>query len=649
MSVIQISKIQVRRGRKSDVGTVPQLSSAEFAWAVDTQELYIGNGSVAEGAPYVGNTKILTEHDNLLELTSGYQFASTDPVITRSVTRSLQSKLDETVSVVDYGAVPDGSTDCTLAFEAAFADLFKSVETTYRKVLLVPNGRYSFNLPNRPLRIPSWATIHGENIKETVLDVGNSGIEFVSTNGTLPGNFSDSDFPNNIKISNLTIEHGDGQTEITASKNCEFEKVKWVSDYETGDTVFEEENANGVYLLPIVSLGGKITVSGSGVDATIEVEFTNVNQTYQLILSSLIGILNEDTVFQTTFIASAVGTSLKVTMVDEAGLSSTIASNLTIIVQEDNLDDTPTTVAPILTEYRDGSQNVQSSVYWDNQSFSTRTTEIVFRTCEFENVRLGTECQQSAIFDTEVQFINCRFFDCDTGIYIGGIPPSGQLGSQGNLWSINDCDFIEIYTHAFWSTFGIGTKFSRTNFKNCGIGGGTIQFPRLSIVKFGEKFNNVLVDCSSTRHQDSSIVTTENPATAAIVEFENTSQTVLIDKNYASIFLNENISDIILSTLPIANKFIELDYFLILGSHSRKGKLTIAVGAANNTANTGLYDEYTYSSISPSAPGGALMTNFEFGVTVETLNSIPTLALRYRNPIDTGSLGTISYSITYGG
>jgi hypothetical protein len=649
MSVIQISKIQVRRGRKGDVGSVPQLSSAEFAWAVDTQELYIGNGSVSEGAPYVGNTKILTEHDNLLELTSGYQFASTDLIITRSVTRSLQSKLDETVSVVDYGAVPDGSTDCTLAFEAAFADLFKSVETTYRKVLLVPNGRYSFNLPNRPLRIPSWATIHGENIKETVLDVGNSGIEFVSTLGTLPGNFSDSDFPNNIKISNLTIDHGDGQTEITASRNCEFEKVKWTSDYQTGDTVFEEENANGVYLLPIVSLGGNITVSGSGVDATIVVEFNDVGQTYQVILDSLINILNEDDVFQTTFIASAVGTSLKITMIDEDGSSSSISSSLTIVVQIDNLDDSPTTVAPILTEYQDGSQNVQSSVYWDNQSFSTRTTEIVFRTCEFENVRLGTECQQSAIFNTEVQFINCRFFDCDTGIYIGGIPPSGQLGSQGNLWIINDCVFEEIYTHSFWSTYGIGTKFSRTNFKNCGIGGGTIQFPRSSIVKFGEKLNNVLVDCSSTRHQDSSIVTDENPATAAIVEFENTSHAALVDKNYASIFLNENISDIILSTLPIANRFIELDYFLILGSHSRKGKLTIAVGAANNTANTGLYDEYIYSSTSPSAPGGALMTNFEFGVTVETLNLIPTIALRYRNPIDTGSLGTISYSITYGG
>ena len=60
MAVVQISKIQVRRGQKNSNSGVPQLSSAEFAWAVDSQELFIGNGSVLEGAPYVGNTKIIT-------------------------------------------------------------------------------------------------------------------------------------------------------------------------------------------------------------------------------------------------------------------------------------------------------------------------------------------------------------------------------------------------------------------------------------------------------------------------------------------------------------------------------------------------------------------------------------------------------------
>jgi hypothetical protein len=92
VAVVQISKIQVRRGQKNSNSGVPQLSSAEFAWAVDSQELFIGNGSVLEGAPYVGNTKVLTEHDNILELASSYQFASDDTAITLSVSRSLQSK-----------------------------------------------------------------------------------------------------------------------------------------------------------------------------------------------------------------------------------------------------------------------------------------------------------------------------------------------------------------------------------------------------------------------------------------------------------------------------------------------------------------------------------------------------------------------------
>ena len=78
MPVVQISKIQLRRGQKNSQSGIPQLSSAEMAWAVDTQELFIGNGAVSEGSPYVGNTKIITEHDNILDLISGYRFANDD-------------------------------------------------------------------------------------------------------------------------------------------------------------------------------------------------------------------------------------------------------------------------------------------------------------------------------------------------------------------------------------------------------------------------------------------------------------------------------------------------------------------------------------------------------------------------------------------
>ena len=74
MAVVQISRIQIRRGQKNQGSGLPQLASGELAWAVDTQELFVGNGAVAEGAPYVGNTKVLTEHDNLLDLIDQYVY-----------------------------------------------------------------------------------------------------------------------------------------------------------------------------------------------------------------------------------------------------------------------------------------------------------------------------------------------------------------------------------------------------------------------------------------------------------------------------------------------------------------------------------------------------------------------------------------------
>ena len=61
MAIVQISQIKHRRGlAENGPGNGLQLASAELGWNVDTQELYIGNGTLAEGAPEVGNTAILT-------------------------------------------------------------------------------------------------------------------------------------------------------------------------------------------------------------------------------------------------------------------------------------------------------------------------------------------------------------------------------------------------------------------------------------------------------------------------------------------------------------------------------------------------------------------------------------------------------------
>ena len=76
MAVVSISRIQVRRGRKNQGSGLPQLASGELGWAVDAQELWIGNGAVSEGSPYVGNTKLLSEHDDLFQFAKTYAYKS---------------------------------------------------------------------------------------------------------------------------------------------------------------------------------------------------------------------------------------------------------------------------------------------------------------------------------------------------------------------------------------------------------------------------------------------------------------------------------------------------------------------------------------------------------------------------------------------
>jgi hypothetical protein len=58
VAIVQISQITNRLGLAQDL---PQLAGGELGWSVDTRQLYIGNGTLAEGAPIVGNTEILTE------------------------------------------------------------------------------------------------------------------------------------------------------------------------------------------------------------------------------------------------------------------------------------------------------------------------------------------------------------------------------------------------------------------------------------------------------------------------------------------------------------------------------------------------------------------------------------------------------------
>ena len=197
MAVVQISRIQVRRGQKNQGSGVPQLSGGEFGWAVDSRELYIGNGSVAEGAPAVGNTKIITEHDDLFTLANTYtylggQTVQTGVTSTAPVKRTLQDRLDELVSVKAFGAKGDG-TDQTVAIQRAIDQLYINSSTKgteqSRAQLYFPAGVYKIT---STIFVPPFASIVGAGKDKTKFDVTNNVIVFQTVNeSSTPGTPAD--------------------------------------------------------------------------------------------------------------------------------------------------------------------------------------------------------------------------------------------------------------------------------------------------------------------------------------------------------------------------------------------------------------------------------------------------------------------------
>jgi len=62
-------------------------------------------------------------------------------------------------------------------------------------------------------------------------------------------------------------------------------------------------------------------------------------------------------------------------------------------------------------------------------------------------------------------------------------------------------------------------------------------------------------------------------------------------------------------------------------------------------------DDYTYSTPLATSSGGILMTTFEFSCQLrdnDADSGIDTIVLSYKNPLATGAVGNISYTITYG-
>ena len=233
MSVIQISKIQVRRGQENQTG-IPQLDAGEFGWAEDTEHLYIGKRMV-NGAPDDNNSRILTENDlnNIFALaniqgaavatTSSYRYrddVSAD--IIHSVVTTIARKLDSTVSLTDFGLVPAvTATDITTIITDAVHDIFDNEfqGADARRELIIPAGTYYIT---DVVDLPPYSTLRGEGSSLTTLILTNESTNLFRTVDSAGLTYEDgmpnsrATQPRNIRIEGMTLKFDTGTVSTQA-------------------------------------------------------------------------------------------------------------------------------------------------------------------------------------------------------------------------------------------------------------------------------------------------------------------------------------------------------------------------------------------------------------------------------------------------
>lgn len=269
MAVVQISRIQVRRGRKNTGSGIPQLAGGELGWAVDAQELFIGNGAVSEGSPAVGNTKILTENDNLFTLADQYTYKSgttvqTGATVSGPIKRTLQDRLDDIVSIRSFGGTGDGS-DHTGILQRAIDQLYINTATKgttgSRVILRLEAGTYSLN---DTVYLPPFTTIIGAGQGKTVINQTVDKPIFKTVNETAtPGNYPDDSGSTSlnqarkIHLEGLTLSHYSNSfvgLDLVTCKDSLFRNLELIATWTSGNTA----NAGNI----AIQLSNLSTVTG---------------------------------------------------------------------------------------------------------------------------------------------------------------------------------------------------------------------------------------------------------------------------------------------------------------------------------------------------------------------------------------------------
>ena len=546
MAIVQISRITQRKGLLNDL---PEpLAPAELGWAVDTRQLYIGPGTLAEGSPdEYNNVEILTEYSDILATQTAYTYTGfnatgysvqTGSSVGSPVSQSLQSRLDSYCVVTDFGATGDGITDDTAAINRALYQLYcVQANPQIRRSLFFPAGSY---LITDTILVPPYAMLYGEGTQSSILNF------FVST------------WTN-------TVAYAQG---VLVKSGSSYYRSNFAVPIGTGLA----DQVEGQYYWGNISTG-----ASSGLPAYIMQTASNTQQTgvnivspyepQNILVSNMNMVTNQ--IMDGLLIERAHDCSFT-----NVGLQGPLTTS-TLTVSTDNI----------------------AAVRW------TSTTTLVdshinFDNCSFKGFTYGTNTAQQI---EGITFSNCEFDTLYQGVYLGGATPvnGGPTGVR-LISNVFDNIYVEgvvidgvsLNTTSNNVFYDVGNHFNGAALAASAI----IDIDTANNVCLGDMFERTTAQSATYAR-----IKLNNTASIAMENGYRLLQGSYVRESGITFTLADNVSSAtqILSFDATAVAAVQIDYTITRGTTVRTGVYTIVRGT--DASGTNLQGSDT--GVQNSAPG----------------------------------------------
>ena len=678
------ARIRVRRGLYSDLPN--PLNGSEFGHVIDEQRLFIGNGAVSDGAPAAGNTEILTQYSNNVDIIT-HIYESNTPVIAQTgsspsspVVRTLQQCLDDRVSIKDFGALGDGSNDDSAAWNRAVTQLYCSppggpglavgeLAQVTRRTLFLPAGVY--NVKSNMLLMPPHMRIVGEGKNASLIQMDTSSTldhlfrtcdSLAQTGSNIGANSAE--LPNDIVCEDVGFARPAAVVgpvgRIERAYNMYFHRCSFYAGWTQVASALAATATSSGTTLNFTSLPSGVAVGQMVTDLT--------NTTGGVIPTSATVSSFANTVAYVTTAATSSGTTL--TFLHTTGIaagqivtdttgSGRIPANTTVI-------STTLTTVLISNAVTGGGVLLGDSINF--AAIVVLSTGVTGSGVALNDTIAFNAAPNTNIFDVSklgsgTTMTNFKFDQCEMSGYYDVFTLSGASG-------VTDIEFLEGWFHdayrgVYFNTAAKNAKVIGSQFVNLHDRGIYADTASTKIRSIGNSFVNVGIinnvnpvefdatttDCTSVSESFDTVITggstlADNTSTTAVImnnqgfgQFQN----VVYSSRIGPVELLANQSSPVTTgiTFPLqAATGIFIDYVLIRGDDFRIGQMKI-VGDGSTVVY--LYDSSFENDISnvvftAQISGSTVVVYY----TSDTIGYLPILyyTFRYFNFLLPGSLNT---------